>query len=396
MTWVLLLAVWTALGAAWWIAAAILVWTAEERGPAPGPLDERRISIFKALPSPLGERELALLERGLASFAADLDGGSELLVGCHARDEEAVGRLLQRLRRAHPEARIVLVSHPDPHGRHANPKVSWMRILAQRATGELWFWSDADIQAPPGTVRSLREDFARLGVPFLTSPYLIRSATGAAAVLDTLFVNLEFYPGAVLLDRLKRIRFGFGSGMLFEAERFHRRVDWEYLGSCLADDFHLGRLLGPARLGTMRLTTVPAAEGWRDAILHYLRWQKTIRWCRPQAFAGQLAVLPLLGWLTLLALEPGRGLPWLGALAVLTLDIGAALLICRRLRCPLPLRRLPAVPLWSIVRSLTWIACWLPWPIMWRGRSWWAPRQAAPAATTPVDEVRPDLHRGSR
>ncbi len=383
MNWQWTLGIWTGLGAAWWAIAFLLVASANKHRKNLRTPDPRRLTVFKALAGPLDEREFARLSGCLESFVADLDDNSELLIGCHSPDESRLKNFVERMRLRYPEAEIKLTAHQAPNRCSANPKVSWMQILARHATGDLWFWSDADIKAPPGTLRSLRSDFAAGNARMVTSPYIIQGSTGPAGLLDTLFVNLEFYPGVVLLGRLNRIRFGFGSGMLFEAGEFRRRVDWGVLGGCLADDFHLGRRLQPVRLGSMRLTTMPASNDWLGALTHYLRWQKTIRWSSPGSFAAQVLVLPVLGWLAWLLLNPTQPFGWLGLMTVLAVDTVAALAICKALRCPVGWRNLPAIPLWTVIRGTTWTACWLPWPIVWRGRRWWSAWQG----TTPKPGV---------
>jgi len=368
-----ILGIWTGLGLTWWILSLILVVSAKPRRTTDRPADPRRITIFKPL-APLAAEEFERIRVCLESFAAVLDDNSELIIGCHQWDETRLHPLVDGLRGRYPDADIKLVVHSDPNG-YPNPKVAWMRILTTHATGDLWLWSDADMEAPPGAIQSLRVEFAEAKAGLLTFPYIVRSARRPAELLDALFVNLEFYPGAVLLGRLDLIRFGFGSGMLFEADQFRRKVDWEFLGGCLAEDFHLGRILAPARLGSTRFVTSPVTENWRGAILHYLRWQKTIRWCRPGSYAAQLIVLPVVGWLVWALMNPTSPAAWLGLLGVVTLDAIAALSICRALGCRIGLRRFYAVPLWSLTRGLSWVACWLPWPIVWRGRKWWSPRQ---------------------
>ena len=326
------------------------------------------------MPSGIGGAEFARLKQCIESFVADLDELSELLIGCHEQDRMRLQAFVSEQRSRYPNAAIKLVVHSDPNA-YANPKIAWMKILVCFATGELWLWSDADIEAPPGTLQSLRTDLAATGAGVVTSPYIIRGARNSAEFLDALFVNVDFYPGVVMMSRLNRISFGFGSAMLFEAKRFRWRVDWDRLGGCLADDYELGRLLAPVRLGSMRLTTMPAADNWSGAIRHYLRWQKTIRWCRPVAYAAQLIILPVLGWLTWMALNPSEPIGWVGLASVITMDTTAALSVSRSLRCPIGLRGLLTIPLWSLGRGVAWIACWLPWPIVWRGRKWWSPHQ---------------------
>ena len=375
MNWEWVVGIWTCIGIAWWVVALILVVSARSRRPGTGEVDLRRITVFKPLPGPLSDREFSRFDSSIESFIADLDDNSELLIGCHDPDRARLERYVARMRERHPEARVRLIVHPNPN-RYPHPKVSWMRVLAPHATGELWLWSDADMVAPPGTLRSMRADLVRTGARCLTSPYVIKTVGSAAEMLDALYVNLEFYPGVILLSGQNMIQFGLGSGMLFAAEDFRRRVDWDHLGGCLAEDFHLGGLLAPTQLGSMQLSTLPAAKKWSEALLHYLRWQKNIRWCRPGPFAAQLVVIPLLGWLAWVLANPGNALPWLGLLVVLGADALAALSICRVVGCRIGWRRLPFIPVWSLMRGLTWFACWFPWPIVWRGRKWWSPHQA--------------------
>ncbi|MEM7584395.1 MAG: glycosyltransferase [Acidobacteriota bacterium] len=390
----LLLWIWTGLAAVWWLIAYALVARssrfAHVTGVAPSspidaPEDRRRLTVFKPLASPMGERELQRLRGCLASFAAELDEDSEMLIGCHERDEDRIRALVDDLGRAQPSAELKLVSHARPRSFHANPKVSWMRILTPHATGELWLWSDSDMTAPAGLLRSLRCDLAASETGLLTSAYRVSEVSRPPELLDALYVNLEFYPGVMLLARADQIRFGFGSLMLFAAEDFRQRVDWDYLGSCLAEDFHLGRLLSPVRLSSARLTTLPASESWGGALRHYLRWQKTVAWCRPGPYAAQILVLPVVGWTLALLLSPPTAFPGLlagllsGLLAVLAIDTVAAWAICRALGCRLGPKLLAAVPVWSLARGAAWVACWLPLPVTWRDQRWWGPYRSLDA-----------------
>jgi ceramide glucosyltransferase len=387
MTWEWILGVWTCIGIAWWFVAFILVVSARNQRRRTGEVDPRRITVFKPLPRHLSDREFARFDSSIESFIADLDENSELLIGCHRPDQARLEGFVERMSNKYPEAQVKLVAHDNPN-RYPHPKVSWMHVLAPHAKGELWLWSDSDMRAPPGTIRSMRADLAATRARCLTSPYVIEQAGSAAEMLDLLYVNLEFYPGVVFLGGQNMIRFGLGSGMLFGAEDFKRTVDWDYLGGCLAEDFHLGGMLTPAQLGSMRLTTVPASRDWKEAILHYLRWQKNIRWCRPGPFGAQLVVMPLLGCLAWVLVNPAQSLPWMGLLGVLAADAIAALSICRVVGCRIGWKRLPTIPLWSFIRGLSWVACWFPWPIVWRGQKWWSPHQEVKARAEALETQR--------
>ena len=305
MSWEWVLGVWTCIGIAWWVVAFVLVMSVRNRRHCAGKPDPRRITVFKPLPRSLGEEEFARFDKPIESFIADLDENSELLIGCHRPDQARLEDYVRRMRERHPDADVRLVVHENPN-RYPHPKVSWMCVLAPYATGELWLWSDSDMRAPPGTIRSMRVDYERTKARCLTSPYVVRQTRTSAEMLDTLYVNLEFYPGVILLSGQNMIQFGLGSGMLFEAEDFKRRVDWDFLGGCLAEDFHLGGLLKPTQLGSMCLSTVPAARGWKEAFLHYLRWQKNVRWCRPLPYAAQLIIHSVARLAGLVAHQPAR------------------------------------------------------------------------------------------
>lgn len=380
MMWQGSLVIWTALALIWWLMAVGMVLSTRSR---PNFLesenDSRSLTIFKALPGPLSQAECSRFGQCIETFVADMDAQCEMVIGCHQCDQVFWQIFVARMSQRYPNAQLKLLADPDPARLAVNPKISWMQILAPIATGTLWYWSDADIEVPPGTVQSLRSDFTSDNTPLVTSPYIIQNVSTMAAMIDALYVNLEFYPGVVLLGKLNAIKFGFGAGMLFEAETFRQRVDWEYLGTCLADDYHLGRLLQPVKLATTRVTTTPAAQTWRGALLHYLRWQKTIRWNKPGGFAAQILVLPILGWFVALCLMPTQLLVWLGLGTVLALDVIAVKVIFHLLNCRISVGQLPVIPLWSVIRGFTWLACWFPWPIVWRGKKWRSAYQSMPA-----------------
>lgn len=387
MNWEWILGIWTCIGIAWWVVACVLAAGVRNRRHKSGRPDPRRITVFKPLPRSISDEEFARFDPSIESFIADLDDKCELLIGCHRPDQERLEAYVKRMRDRYPNADVRLIVHENPN-RYPHPKVSWMWVLAQHATGELWLWSDADMCAPPGTIRSMRVDYERTKARCLTCPYVIRQAGSAPEMLDALYVNLEFYPGVILLSGQNMIQFGLGSGMLFEAEDFKRRVDWDFLGGCLAEDFHLGGLLKPTQLGSMCLTTVAAEQGWWHALLHYLRWQKNIRWCRPLPFAAQVVVIPLLGWLTWLAVNPTDKAGWIGLLTVLTADAMAALVMCRLVGFRIYWKRFHILPLWSLCRALVWVACWLPWPIVWRGQKWWSPYKEVKTRTETLEAHR--------
>lgn len=369
----IILAAWSLAGLFWWVLARGLV-EAERRKKISNPkLPTRRsLSVFKPLP-PLGARGIKNLEPGLESFIAQLDAESELLLGIHETDRTTTAPFLERMQRKYPEAQLKIIFRSKPD-ELANPKIAWQKVLASHAEGELWLWSDADIIAPPSFLRSARIEFEQSDTAMLTFPYVVRDIPSPPTLLDALFVNVEFYPGVLLLRRLEPIDFGLGAAMLFQRNDFLTRVNWQEIGSKLADDFFLGQKLRPVRIGSITLTTIPHASSWKEALLHDLRWAKTIRWNRPGGFAARILILPVLGWLGYVAWHPFHFLAWVGLLGMIQADVFFATIICWRLDCRLEFKNLLNMELWSIWRIVLWLLCWLPGSVVWVGKRWPGPR----------------------
>jgi hypothetical protein len=372
----IILAVWSAAGLVWWIIAwRLAAGNKRARASLAQPTARRTLSVFKPLP-PLGPTGLKYVAAGLKSFAAQLDSDSELLLGIHEADRDIAAPFVKRLRAEHPHARIKTVYRSEPD-RVANPKIAWQKILVREAEGELWLWSDADIVAPSGFLQSARQEyeyFARNGVAMVTFPYVVREINSMPSLLQALFVNVEFYPGVLLLRALGPVDFGLGAAMLFGRDDFLRKVDWNELGTRLADDFFLGQKLRPVRVGHAAVATVPGVATWKDAIANDIRWTKTIRWNRPIGSFARILILPVLGWLAAVAVAPTHLFAWLGLLGMIQADVFFAAAICRGAGCQLQWRHVASLEIWSFWRILLWFICWLPWPVQWSERMWRGPK----------------------
>jgi ceramide glucosyltransferase len=303
-----------------------------------------------------------------------MDAESELLLGIHEADRDATASFVDRLKKRYPEAQLKVVFRTQPDD-VANPKIAWQKILAPQAEGELWLWSDADVLAPPDFLETARAEFARGNEPMMTFPYVIRDIPRPPALLETLFVNTEFYPGVLLLRRFGTVDFGLGAAMLFARDEFLRRIDWNELGACLADDFHLGQKLGPVRVGSVCVTTFAGATTWSAARAHDLRWTKTIRWNRPGGSLARILVMPVLGWIGLAAWHPQWVIAWLGLAGMMQLDVIFAVALCAGAGCKIGWREVPGLETWSLWRVAAWLLAWLPLPVYWCGREWAKPVQ---------------------
>jgi ceramide glucosyltransferase len=381
---------WSLLAACWWGMAIWLV-SRERRQPHrrrgnvtnTTPRNRPTVSIFKPIAALRGDAPSSQMVAALESFVSQLDGNGEMLLGIEERDAPKWQPVIEQWRRSFPHAQLKSITTPRP-ARFQSPKVSWFHTLADHARGELWMWSDADIMGPPGLLDTMRQELMYGDASLLTSPYVVRKIERAPMMLEALFVNVEFYPGVLFCRRTGAVRFGLGAGMMFSAAHFRERVTWEELGARMADDHALGRALAPVTISRTTVETFAAESNWRDAIQHYLRWQKTVRWCAPVGYAGQVVILPVLGWLVAALTHPGSVAAWLGLLVMIQIEVLAAAMVFWSIGCGL--RAWWVVGLWSaLLRPLTWLACWTPWPVVFRSqnRKWWSLYRSAPLEEEP-------------
>jgi hypothetical protein len=366
---------WTTLGCLWQLAILLLLaWGVYGRGrkrrPQPPAGSLPCISIFKPLPPPgnAGEQQATL--DAVSSFCRQIGPEHECLVGIRASEAAAWSGLRTSLQTSFPGVRLRFLVE-DSLPAHPNPKVAWLERLSKEAAGAWWLWSDADITAPDGFLEECGHLCALPDLDLATFPYLVSGARRPAGAWDLAFNLSDFMPGVFLLGMGKNVRFALGSGILIRTEAFHARISWRDLGRQLADDHWIGQKLGPGRLGASVLTTTACEESHAGALAHYLRWLKTVRWCQPAGFAAQMAVFPVLGW-WLAAIGSG-GVAWLGLALWAGWEALALVLACQLCGCRPFARAVPWFPVICLVRPWLRLACWLPWPVAWRGQRWYGP-----------------------
>lgn len=370
--WILALVVWSGAAGIWWLLAYLLVRIRPtiRRAPDSEPLPS--LTIFKPLPPVRDHANRQALIQAVESFLTELRPDDELLVGIPEESLEQWQPALSRWRGVNPSTRIQELVRATPR-QHANPKVAWLEHLAPLARGRFWLWSDADITAPSGFLSGLRrESLARSGEP-MTSVYVIRSVAAAPGLLDALFVNTDFLPGARLLGRLGPVRLAFGAAILFRADDFRRTVDWNRLGACLADDYAVGQFLGRVHISSQHVETLALQTRWSDALRHLYRWQKTIRWCRPGSFAALLFIHPLIGWLLFVLLHPTHLSGWIGLVSQWLFEAVVAGTILTEVGFQNPGRYARGIALWPLIRALGWLTAWLPVPVWWDRNPWKKP-----------------------
>ncbi|MBV9464322.1 MAG: glycosyltransferase family 21 [Verrucomicrobiae bacterium] len=360
-----LLWAWTGLAVSWRIIADLLVRSASPAVSMPDPSHLPSLTVFKPLPPLAGASVSEELRLSLESFLRQGRQGVEILIGVPEEDMETWAPLLNEWKEKYLSLSLGVLGKCE--GNLPNPKIDKLRRLARLAKGELWLWSDADIVAPEGFLDGLRREWLDRGCA-LTCPYVIRRNVSGAGWLDALFIDLEFFPGALLLARQPAVDFCFGAGTLFAASDFQERADWARLGSTLADDHQLGKEIGPVGISRWIVETWPERRGWRSAFEHFWRWQKTVLWVQPAGYAAQILIWPVLGWAAWALCRPHEPRAWIGwAAAVLAQSVIGALTLRRIGIGGGNLQSVAALPAWFALRPWAWALSWLPAPVRWTG-----------------------------
>jgi len=362
----LLLVVWSLTALGWW-GFALLLLSRAGRSPLAGTGDPAAdVTVFKPLPPVTDEVARDQIGRALGSFVDQLDQRCTVLIGMSPDAVETWRPFTETWVRRTGPGRVRTLILETPRQR-ANPKIAWLEQMTAHAESGIWLWSDADVVAPPGLLSRLHAELLSGEARAVTCAYCVRELSCAAHALDALFVNLEFLPGALLLGRSRTLDFAFGAAIIFRAAEFRARVTWADLGRELADDHALGRRMAPVALSAMLVETVPTTASMTDALKHYYRWQKTVRWCRPLGFAALLLILPLAGWIVRLLTGPTPCLAGAALATVWLAEFSVALAAFRILDCPLRGRAWLTLLFWPVLRLLAWLAVWLPLPVEWRG-----------------------------
>jgi ceramide glucosyltransferase len=303
-----------------------------------------------------------------ATFCRQEYPAYELIFGVMDEDDPSIP-IVRRLQTSFPEVPIRLVVSGGRIG--ANLKVSNLANMLEAARHDLLLIGDSDMRVTPDYLARIAAGFAG-GVGLVTCPYRGVNLQSAAAALEALGIAAGFLPGVLLVARLGRPDFAFGSTIALRRSLLEQIGGLEGIADYLADDFQLGHRTVAAgrsvRLSACVVESVLANRGLRAMLARRLRWARTVRACRPAGHAASIITQTSVFALAYLAAtgftEPG----WLllgAALLVRTLtawDIAVHSLGARELG-----RWFWLLPLEDLLAFALWVGSWLGRHVLWRG-----------------------------
>jgi ceramide glucosyltransferase len=350
--------------AAWCARGALRGGAPAEREPAaPGPAAPP-ISILK----PLRGAEAHAYEC-LASFCRQEYPEYELVFGVMAADDPAIA-VVRRLERDFPAVPVRLVVSAERLG--SNLKVSNLANMLPAARFETLLISDSDMRVTPGYLRQVAAALAAPGVGLVTCPYRGADLRSPAAALEALGIATDFLPGVLVVARLGRPDFAFGSTIALSRTLLAETGGLGAIADYLADDFQLGnRVAATGRrvaLAPYVVESVLGAERFRPMVARRLRWARTVRACRPAGHAASVVTQSTVFALCFLAASGFRPLGW-GVLALQqAVRAGTAYQVAVRDLGNRELRRwFWLLPASDLLNFGLWAGSWLGRHVLWRG-----------------------------
>jgi ceramide glucosyltransferase len=256
----------------------------------------------------------------------------------------------------------------------ANAKISKLARLVRLAQNEICIVSDEDVAAPPDLLSNLIRSLANDEVGLAHCFYRLANPMNLAMGWETICINADFW-SQVLQGQTMGIRdFALGAVMAIKRQALQRIGGFEAVVDYLADDFQLGHRI--ARSG-QRIETCPVVAecrepemNWKAVWFRQLRWQRTIRVCKPWPYAMSLLANPLLWPLLSVVVAPvSIGVPLLVFALIIRITISHDLL--RRFS---PRNRdwkwCWLAPFKDACSVLLWIAAWSGNEVRWRGATY--------------------------
>ncbi|MGH6877636.1 MAG: bacteriohopanetetrol glucosamine biosynthesis glycosyltransferase HpnI [Rhizomicrobium sp.] len=278
------------------VAVGFTLAAAAAMAPAPRRAPPRRSGrTAVTLLKPLHLAEPGLEENLRSFFRQDHDGPMQIVFGAKSWDDPAL-RVVERLRRAYPEADIAVVADPGFGG--SNPKVVNLINMIAHAKHEVLVMSDSDIRVRPDYLRHILAALDGPDVGAVSCLYSGIPVGNMWARLAAMGIDYHFLPNARLGIALHLAEPCFGSTIALRRKTLEEIGGFESVSNVLADDYELGRAIREKgyRLSIPDSLTVQHVCSQKSALAllrQELRWARTNLLLAKSGYAGTLLTYPV-------------------------------------------------------------------------------------------------------
>ncbi|MGF6753801.1 ceramide glucosyltransferase [Paraburkholderia sp. GAS42] len=317
---------------------------------------------------PLHGNEWAL-HGNLSSFCQqDYPGVVQFLFGVHDSADPAL-KVLDDLRRAHPDADITVIADTRLHG--PNRKMSNILNMLPHARHDVLVFADSDVGVEPTYLRNVIGELQKPGVGLVTCAYRGAPDPGFWPRLSAKATNYQFLPGVVTGLALGLARPCFGQTIAMRRDTLEKIGGFAPFVHHLAEDHAIGeavRMTGEkVVIPPFTVSHACVETSAAKLIAHELRWSRTIRRVDPVGHFGSVLMHPVAFSMLGVVLSGGARWAWAFVAAALCARMALKCLSDRALKqAPRGLWLLPA---WDVVAFAIFVASFFSSRVIWRGFS---------------------------
>lgn len=314
-------------------------------------------------------------------FTQDYAGPVQLLFAVQDADDP-VCEIVRDLIAKYPSSDATLVVCSGRLG--TNAKVSKLARLEDLATHDLLLVSDADVLVPADYLANIVPPMRDPKIGLVNSFYRLANPSTTAMRWEATAVNADFWSQVLQAKMLGPIDFALGASMLFRKDRLAEIGGFKGMVDHLADDFQLGNRMAAAgariELSPIVVECLDAPAGWRAVWTHQLRWNRTIRVCRPLPYGASILANATL-WSALAALEVWTSPMISNVTANRLLGVFIGIVIARSWMAQILANRIAAIPgressdsfvfgmtaLRDLLGAVVWLFSFFGSTVVWRG-----------------------------
>jgi len=307
---------------------------------------------------------------------------------CLQNPQDAGLEIVEQLRRRYPNADLEIVISKNRIG--YNPKINNLSNAYPFAKHDLLMISDSDVRVEPDFLRRAVQPMANPAIGLVTCLYRSDGGASFGALAESLSINAQFLPKALVASFLLGVRFAMGAVMLMRRSAFDASGGFQNLREHLADDYMLGTSIAACgyevAFSPVIVDSTPGFPSILESLAHLVRWARTIRVCQPGGYLGLVLLqgLPIASlYLAFFGLTQPMAMFWL---ALVFARIGSTAWMHGRY---LGTRRLaalsPWIPLGDLLQFGIWLVGFRPGTVLWRGERYdiggsgrLVPRKATP------------------
>ncbi|BCQ26309.1 bacteriohopanetetrol glucosamine biosynthesis glycosyltransferase HpnI [Caballeronia sp. NK8] len=317
--------------------------------------------------TPLHGAEWQLLENLTSFVQQDYPGAVQYVLGVHDEGDAAL-KAVDMLCARFPEKHITVVVDARVYG--PNRKVANLANMLDRAEHDLLCFADSDVRVKPSFLRDVVGALQQPGVGLVTCAYRGMCAPGFWPRVSGAMTDYHFLPGVVTGLSIERARPCFGQSIAIMRATLQRIGGLAQFGHHLAEDYAIGeavRSSGASVVVAPFIVSHACVETtFSQLFAHELRWSRTIRAADRMGHLGAVLMHPFP--LALLAVLFSSGNPLACGLVVLTLVVRALLVWQTNRSTGERCNGFPWLPLWDVLQFVIYVASFLSFRVLWRGR----------------------------